>query len=410
MVDRSNRDRKARKGFREFFADGRGARAPYLGVALMPLLLVTAIAVEYSEGVRVKSQLQNILDGAVLTGAAAEEKIASANQYFNAAFPEYVDTANGPSAEFTLGEGVIDATAQWKSGTGLGAALFGNALSVSVSSQARFTDEEPGGPCITVLANAGQALLVNSGANIQAPSCEIHVHSMQDPAFIMNAGSTLNLAKLCVKGTKYIKNGGTISKLETGCAVAADPYFNKIAEPAVSPTCTTSGPKDGASHTLNPGVHCWVNFNGSPTVTFKPGLHIIKGSMNINSGSTVIADGVTFYFPDTDSKIQANGSLKMSATAPTTGTYSGVLMFEKTSNATNNANKRQYVFNGSTGEYLEGLIYLPNRDVTYNSTTNVKASKLTMVVNTMILNSANWSFEGAGGGGSGSAASIVLSR
>ncbi|MCO5163849.1 MAG: pilus assembly protein TadG-related protein [Mesorhizobium sp.] len=397
-------------GFRAFLSGTGGSLAPYIGIALLPLMVVATIAVEYTEGQRVKSRLQNALDGAVLTGASGEEKVAEATDYFNASFPEFVDKSDGPVAEFALGEGVLDATARWQSGTGLGSALFGDLLSVSVRSQARFADEEPGGPCITVLANSGQALLVNSGANIQAPSCEIHVHSTQDPAFIMNAGSTLNLAKLCVKGTKYIKNGGTISKLETNCAVAADPYFTKIPEPAVSPTCTTSGAKDGASHTLNPGVHCWVNFNGSPTVTFKPGLHIIKGPMNINSGSTVIADGVTFYFPDTDSKIQANGSLKMSATAPTTGTYSGVLMFEKTSNASNNANKRQYVFNGSTGEYLEGLIYLPNRDVTYNSTTNVKASKVTMLVNTMILNSANWTFEGAGGGGSGSASSIVLSR
>ncbi|MFH1796632.1 MAG: pilus assembly protein TadG-related protein [Pseudomonadota bacterium] len=397
-------------GLRRLLTDTKGSLAPYLGIALLPLMVAATIAIEYSEGQRVKSRLQNALDGAVLTGASGEEKVAEATNYFNASFPEFVDKSDGPLAQFALGEGVLDATARWKSGTGLGAALFGNMLSVSVRSQARFADEKPGGPCITVLANTWQALLVNSGANIQAPGCEIHVHSTYDPAFIMNAGSTLNLAKLCVKGTKYIKNGGTISKLETGCAVAADPYFNKIPEPAVSPTCTTSGAKDGTSHTLNPGVHCWVNFNGSPTVTFKPGLHIIKGSMNINSGSTVIADGVTFYFPDTDSKIQANGSLKMSATAPTTGTYSGVLMFEKTSSATNNANKRQYVFNGSTGEYLEGLVYLPNRDVTYNSTTNVKASKLTMIVNTMILNSANWTFEGAGGGGSGSAASVVLSR
>jgi Flp pilus assembly protein TadG len=393
------------------FGSGRsGSLAPYFGIALVPLMVAATVAVEYSEGQRVKSRLQDALDGAVLTGASGENKVADATTYFNAAFPEIDDVDSGPTATFTLGEGVLEATAQWKSGTGLGAVFFGNMLSVGVRAQARFTEEAPGGPCITVLANAGQALLVNSGANIQAPTCEIHVHSTQNPAFIMNAGSTLNLAKLCVKGTQYIKNGGTISKLETACQVAADPYFNTIAEPTVPPTCVTSGAKDGTNHSLNPGAHCWVNFNGNPTITFKPGLHIIKGSMNINSGSTVIADGVTFYFPDTDSKIQANGSLKLTAKAPETGAYAGVLMFEKTSNASNNANKRQYVFNGSNGETLQGLIYLPNRDVTYNSTTNVNASKLTMIVNTMILNSANWTFEGAEGGGSGAASSVVLSR
>ena len=84
-------------------------------------------------------------------------------------------------------------------------------------------------------------------------------------------------------------------------------------------------------------------------------------------------------------------------------------MFEKTSSLTNNANKRPFVFNGSTGEQLSGLIYLPNRDVTYNSTTNIQASKMTLVVNTLIVNSANWTFEGAEGT-SGSPVKVVLSR
>ncbi|HHZ09867.1 MAG TPA: hypothetical protein GX405_13920 [Rhizobiales bacterium] len=121
--------------------------------------------------------------------------------------------------------------------------------------------------------------------------------------------------------------------------------------------------------------------------------------MNINSGSTVIAEGVTFYFPDRDSKIQANGALTMKATAPTSGTYKGILMFEKWSDAASNPWTSQYVFNGSNSEYLEGVIYLPYRDVTYNSTTNVTGSKISMVVNTLIVNSANWKYEGLASGG-----------
>jgi hypothetical protein len=212
-----------------------------------------------------------------------------------------------------------------------------------------------------------------------------------------------------VKGTRYIRNGGNVTKLETGCTVAADAYAGAIPEPSVPTNCTTSGARDGSNHTLNPGAHCWVNFNGSPTITFKPGLHIIRGSMNIGSGSTVIADGVTFYFPDTDSQIQANGSLTMRASAPTSGAYKDILMFEKTSDPANNAQKRNYVFNGSVSEKLEGVIYLPNRNVIYNSTTNVGASRISLVVNTLIVNSANWTFEGIGAGGT-NVSGFYLSR
>jgi hypothetical protein len=267
-----------------------------------------------------------------------------------------------------------------------------------------------GGGCVHVLANVGQALLLNSGAKNDAPGCAINVHSTQNPAFIMNAGVDLNLAKLCVRGTQFIRNGGTLTNLETGCAVPADPLAGVIPEPAVPSGCVTSGVYNPGAHVLNPGVHCAPTFNGSSTITFRPGLHIIRGRMIVNSGSTIIADGVTFYFPDTDSELRANGALTMRANAPESGPYANILMFEKTSDAANNSRKRQYIFNGSNGEELQGVIYLPNRDVTYNSTTNVSGNKTTIVVNTMIVNSANWKLKGAGGAAAGSAGQTARLR
>ena len=85
-------------------------------------------------------------------------------------------------------------------------------------------------------------------------------------------------------------------------------------------------------------------------------------------------------------------------------------MFEKTSDAANNARKQQYIFNGSKGETLEGVIHLPNRDVTYNSSTN-QTNKITLVVNTMIMNSSNWRvepFAGSAGSGDGEVISVRL--
>jgi hypothetical protein len=396
---------------RRFAADRRGNFAVYGTIALMPILAGVALSVEFTHGRKEQGELQNLLDAAVLVGAREDTgQVDAAKAYLTATMPGDPKDVDYPVAVFKLADGRLIGTVTAKAGLGLSSALLGGPTTVSARSEAVFKKATTPSPCITVLANANQALLINSGANVLAKTCQVDVYSEQNPAFIMNAGSTLDISKLCVKGTKYIKNGGTISKLETNCQVTADPYKGKLTEPTVAAGCTTSGAKDGASHSLNPGVHCSVNFNGNPTITFKPGLHIIKGTMIINANSTVIATGVTFYFPDTDSKIQANGGLTMTATAPTSGTYKDILMFEKTSDATNNANKRQYIFNGSKGERLEGIIYLPNRDVTYNSTTNVTASKISLVVNTLIMNSANWSLTGAGSGGAGGAKTVYLAK
>lgn len=266
-----------------------------------------------------------------------------------------------------------------------------------------------GNGCIYALGNISQAVLINSGANVKSSKCEVHVHSTSNPAFIMNAGATVDTARFCVKGSSYIKNGGTLTNLHTSCAAEADPYAGTLPEPAVPTTCTTSGTMDGSTITLQPGKHCATTFNGSPTITFKPGLHIISGRMIINSGATVKAEGVTFYFPDVYSEIRANGALSFTATAPTSGTYKGILMYEKTSDASNNRYSQQYVFNGSNGETLEGIIHLPNRDVTYNSTTN-QTSKIALVVNSIIMNASNWKIEPYTGGTSSSSVASVSAR
>ncbi|MFY8099275.1 MAG: TadE/TadG family type IV pilus assembly protein, partial [Allorhizobium sp.] len=96
-----------------------------------------------------------------------------------------------------------------------------------------------GNGCIYALGNRSQAVLINSGANVKSEKCEVHVHSISNPAFIMNAGATIDTAKFCVKGTNFIRNGGTLTNLQTRCAAEADPFAGKLPEPSVPSTCTT---------------------------------------------------------------------------------------------------------------------------------------------------------------------------
>lgn len=388
-----------------FRRDQKASLATYGALIAVPLIVGASVAVEYANASRQRSELQQVLDASVLAGAREESgQVKAAETFFRA----YVSNGGAPgasaSATFKLGEGVLDGEAERPMELSLGLGLLANDHMIRVASQARFTESRAAAPCITVLADVSQAFLVNSGANVVAKGCEIHVHSQQNPAMIMNAGSALDVSKVCVRGQNIIQNGGTISKLEKGCAVAADPFAGKIPAPSIPGNCTTSGARDGSTHVLQPGKHCSVNFNGTPSITFAPGLHIISGPMMIGSGANIIAEGVTFYFPDANSELRANGQLRIKATAPTSGPYAGILMFEKPG-----ANKTPFIFNGSLGEQLEGIIYLPNRNVTYNSKTNVQSNQISLVANTVIVNDANWNFQGFGGGGN-EERSVYLSR
>lgn len=366
-----------------------------LAALMMPVLLVAAGgAVDVSNAFSEKAHLQEKLDAGVIAAAAkgtAEAQRSEIENFFG-------DLVDDDGNKIDLRQAVSVSSNTDGSVTGGFQSQFKptflpligmDTMPISVSSTAIAPKAKASGACIYVLGNKSQAVLINSGANVKAENCGVDVQSVSNPAFIMNSGSTIDTSRFCVKGKQYIKNGGTLTNLQVGCDAAPDPFAGKFTEPKLPATCTNSGTKDGQTVSMKPGMHCDVTFNGSPTITFEPGLHIIKGRMIINSNAKVTAEGVTFYFPDVDSEIRANGGLSFKATAPTSGAYKGILMFEKTSGSAVGSNTRQYIFNGSKGETLEGVIYLPNRDVTYNSTTN-QANRIALVVNTMIVNSANW--------------------
>jgi hypothetical protein len=132
-------------------------------------------------------------------------------------------------------------------------------------------------------------------------------------------------------------------------------------------------------------VYCgWFNFNGSPTVTLQPGVYVIKnGGWNVNGGKWT-GTGVTFYFADT-SHIQFNSGMNMTLSAPTSGTYSGILFYEPDGLSTS-----QFVFNDSVSESLSGLIYLPSRQLTFNSTSNMTSPNVTVIADSAIFDTLNW--------------------
>jgi Flp pilus assembly protein TadG len=393
-------------GVRRLSGDRSGNFAIATAVMLPVLIVAGGGAVDASSAYFERSRIQGQLDAAVL--AAAGQSDSAKRQSTAAGFmPASAGTGENPLVVINNGDGSVTGTYTYTMPNSFLGIVGIDNFKLVVTATAMATSKSggetvnDGAACIHVLANTSQAVLINSGANVKSENCGVDVLSTSNPAFIMNAGAKIETPRFCVKGTNYIKNGGTLTNLKTGCAAAADPYAGRFAEPTLPSKCETSGVPNGSTFTLKAGMHCDVTFNGSPKITFQPGLHIIKGRMIINSGATVNAEGVTFYFPDVNSEIRANGGLTFNASAPTSGPYGGVLMYEATSSASNNSNKQQYIFNGSVSETLSGIIYLPNRNVTYNSKTN-QTSRINMVVNTMIMNSSNWNIEPYEGGSSSS--------
>lgn len=227
--------------------------------------------------------------------------------------------------------------------------------------------------------SAGNALLMNGG-KLDA-SCGIMVDSTASPAAMFDSGSTTVGTSIGVIGpvsSSVTNNGGSVTPSPTVASAVKDPLSSLTAPTAGS--CTQTNMTIGGTTTLTAGTYCGgINMNGSGyTVTLDPGTYVFTGAVNIPA-VTVTGTGVTLYF--TSGTLQMNSSAIVQVTAPTSGTYKGIVLWQSSSNSAG-----MDIDSGSTS-YFQGAIYLPDAALTLNSNCNSTAAYTILDVQTLTVNS-----------------------
>lgn len=379
---------------RRFARDVRGNIAIVAALGSIPFVLAAGIAVDYSRAAAAKSNLQAAIDAAVLAGArdGSSSWTTLATNVLNAQLKTGdLAVASTTFSQDASGRYVGSATGSVKSTFAGLVAVQSLPVNATATAVVKATTDRV---CILLLnSSAAPGLLLNSGATIDAPNCQVHVRSTGNPAATFNAATTLTSKKICVAGASVIDNGGSHPNLSKGCTTVTDPFAGTLPTPASASCSYSNVTVNGGTYTANPGVYCgWTNLNNGVTVNFQPGVYVIKGGgVNVNGG-TWTGTGVTFYFADT-SYIQFNGTVKLSLTAPTSGTYANILMYEASGLA-----KSAFTINATAGALLNGLIWLPSRQLTLNSGASATAENLTLVLDTLIVNTVNWTLDAAAKG------------
>jgi Flp pilus assembly protein TadG len=143
---------------------------------------------------------------------------------------------------------------------------------------------------------------------------------------------------------------------------------------------STAGLVLNGTATLNPGVYCGgIEMNNGAHVTFNAGTYILTSATNtggtsygltMDIGALATGSGVTFY--NTMTLGHTAGPIKflftsftsgngISFTAPTTGTYEGILFFQDSSNTA----QAQIIGSSSFNTTLQGAYYFPKAKVVF---------------------------------------------
>jgi len=210
--------------------------------------------------------------------------------------------------------------------------------------------------CIYTLGNSGADLSMTGNANIQVTTCGLIDNSSSSNALSLNGNVTLDAQSIGIVGG-VSKNGNiTLSPTPvTGVVPTSDPLAF-LSAPTVPGTCNADPNLVGnVTQTLAAGCYSGITANGNINLTLSSGLYIINGPLNLTGNVTLSGTGVTL---DLLGGTSIPGNVGLNLTAPTSGTYNGVIIFQPLTNT----NALQLT--GNSGSIFEGIVYAPGAAVT----------------------------------------------
>lgn len=262
----------------------------------------------------------------------------------------------------------------------------------TVSSRAVATVNGSGSGCIYAMdPTSSKTLLINGTPNVSA-TCGVYVRSTSGDALHIN-GSGMLSAGAAGAGIGVVgPDGGGGWSPSNGSGyiptpVNVPPFEDPLASleaPSTSGTCMTWNSNNTSPM---PGKYCGgISISGNKTYNFHAGTYILYGGgLSIAGSATVNGTGVTFYNTGTASgstafaPVKINGGLTVNLTAPTTGTYQGILFFQDrayTCPVHGSCNNDSSSFGGGTHENLTGALYVPGTPVLYSGNPTASVSSL----------------------------------
>jgi hypothetical protein len=375
-----------------------------LSVLSMSLLIgFLALAVDVGTLFRAKRMMQTAADCAAIAGAqeypygdyqTAGQAAAAQNGVVVGTNGGVVTINPAPlSGPFLNRAGYVEAIVSQSQPTFFGKIFTGSVFQNSVAVTARAVATlVPGQGCIYTLGTSITDISMSNGARLNVPGCGIFDDSSSGTAASVIGGAKITAGSVGVVGGVSTNNGGTISPTAiTGIAPVNDP-LELLQSPTFNAGSCLPDPVHGAfgNYSIGPvsgGTVCYngLNIANGASVTLAPGLYIINGAMTVGGGTSISGTGVTFYFPSPSGSFTLANGATLSLTAPTTGTYEGMLLWEASGNT------NQMTFAGGTISTLEGVIYAPSAQL---SLTNgvVTTVYVDLVVNSLSI-SGNNSFQ-----------------
>lgn len=269
----------------------------------------------------------------------------------------------------------------------------------------------------------------NCGVQACGPATEV-AGSGKTAAGIYAAGSANIVASSNTAPSWGTDNSGsTITTKPTLAPCSGDPLASSMpAAPSpgscIDPSWMVNHNAGGAAETIGPGTYCNFNTENVSTLTMNPGLYIMKTTFSTNSGTTIQGTGVTMFLANgviADSSNYtyvsggatpygvANGTT-MDITAPTSGTYSGIAVWDGNSSS---STPDTFTFGGGASSTFSGTIYAPNTNLVLGNGSQSTTMSSNVIASTILVEGGSTvtdNYKPAGSGSKPTGGGVTLAQ
>ncbi|HAV78501.1 MAG TPA: hypothetical protein DCX53_14225 [Anaerolineae bacterium] len=363
----------------KFNPSEKGQALILITFAIVGLVGFTALAIDGARAFDDKRHAQNAADTAALAGALAYQRGENITNTAQARATSNGYDDNGTTNDVTItvtntASGVCPANAPGKEvvvdivttiDTTFGRVLGRNTLTSAVTATTRSCGSYTGAPfngnAIVSLAPSGTGFDAHGTPDFLITGGGIYVNSSSSSAATCGGAAAVSAPGVTAVGGTSM--GGCYTGPTPSTGVPQLTYADYAGLFPRQPACNGTAYQSGGKWYPQTGADgSQVSFSGSKD--FAPGLYCVTNSPGPFHG-TISGNDVTFYVMSSTFSMKFNGGGNMTASAPTSGEYKGVLMYlaPQVSGSTL-LNTQALDMRGNGSGNIVGTIIAPSADVT----------------------------------------------
>ncbi|WP_313808909.1 pilus assembly protein TadG-related protein [Sphingobium sp.] len=238
--------------------------------------------------------------------------------------------------------------------------------------------------CVVSLEKTSTVGITMQGNATVSLGCGMATNSRASNAVTAGGSSTITATPVAaVGGLTSSSNYVSPTTLLPYSIAVQDPYASLPTPTASDLTgCTNVNVQPNNSKSITAG--CYKNFDIKGTLTMAPGTYFIdSATFDVGSQAVINGTGVTIVLtssnassnPSSISTVNINGGATLNLSAPTSGTYSGVLFYQDRRALDSGTN----LINGNASSSLQGAFYFPGQAMSFSGTSGMTTNCVKMV-------------------------------